>query len=93
MWTVVAVVADSKAPTTSARCSETGKAVTTTTTLMSASLGQQTGDTQVRRSRVRQPGPGRDEGGPGGVGREPQRQAWHWALAHRASDESLPSGR
>jgi hypothetical protein len=26
-------------------------------------------------------------------GPELQRQAWHWALAHRASDGSLPSGR
>ena len=24
---------------------------------------------------------------------ELQRQAWHWALAHRAGDGSLPSGR
>ncbi len=53
----------------------------------------ETGDTQVRRSRVRQPGPGRHEGGRSGAGRELQQRAWHWALAHRASDGSLPSGR
>jgi hypothetical protein len=52
-----------------------------------------TGDTQVRRSPVRQPGPDRHDGGRGGAGRELQRHAWHWALAHRASDGSLPSGR
>lgn len=28
-----------------------------------------------------------------GAGREMQRQAWHWALGHRAGDGSLPSGR
>jgi hypothetical protein len=28
-----------------------------------------------------------------GAGRELQWQAWHWALAHRAGDGSLPSGR
>jgi hypothetical protein len=51
----------------------------------------------VQRSRARQPGPCRpDEHGPagvGGTGRELQRRAWQWALAHRAGDGSLPSGR
>ncbi len=28
-----------------------------------------------------------------GAGRDLQRQAWHWALAQRAADGSLPSGR
>jgi hypothetical protein len=28
-----------------------------------------------------------------GTGRELQREAWQWALSHRASDGSLPSGR
>jgi hypothetical protein len=27
------------------------------------------------------------------VSRDLQRQAWHWALAHRADDGSMPSGR
>lgn len=50
----------------------------------------------VRRSRARRSGPeGREQGvaGLGGAGRELQRQAWHWALAQRAGDGSLPSGR
>ena len=32
-------------------------------------------------------------GGQGGASRDLQRQAWQWALAHRAEDGSLPSGR
>jgi hypothetical protein len=32
-------------------------------------------------------------GGQGGGGRDLQRQAWQWALANRAEDGSLPSGR
>jgi Protein of unknown function (DUF2637) len=37
----------------------------------------------------------RDEGpdSHGGAGRDLQRQAWQWALANRAGDGSLPSGR
>jgi hypothetical protein len=50
----------------------------------------------ARHPRARQPGPDGSEerpAGAGGAGRELQRQAWDWALAHRASDGSLPSGR
>ncbi len=56
---------------------------------------RETGDAAVRRSRARQFGLGvRDDGPAGrGGGRGLQRQAWHWAQAHRASDGSLPSGR
>ncbi len=47
--------------------------------------------------RPRQPssgaGPGERQVGSAGAGRDLQRQAWRWALAHRASDGSLPSGR
>ena len=42
-----------------------------------------------------QPGPGGSEKGPAGAGsagRDLQRQAWQWALANRAGDDSLPSG-
>jgi hypothetical protein len=55
-----------------------------------------TGDAAVRRTRVCQPGAsgsGQGPAGVGSVGRELQRQAWYWALAHRAVDGSLPSGR
>jgi hypothetical protein len=48
------------------------------------------------RLRAHRPGPGgsaQGSAGIGGSGRELQRQAWRWALAHRASDGSLPSGR
>jgi hypothetical protein len=48
------------------------------------------------RSRARRPGSGGRQQGVGGAGdpgRDLQRQAWQWALAHRASDGSLPSGR
>ena len=38
-------------------------------------------------------GSGEGLAGRGGAGKELQRQAWHWALAHRAGDGSLPSGR
>jgi hypothetical protein len=54
----------------------------------------ETGDPAVRRARARPPGPGGRAQGPaagaGGAGRELQRQAWHWALAHRGRDGSLP---
>ena len=54
-----------------------------------------TGEAAARSSPARQPGPGGSGTGPAvaGAGRELQRQAWHWALAHRAGDGSLPSGR
>ena len=54
-----------------------------------------TGDADAQRSRARQPGPGGGGMGPAGAGagRELQQRAWHWALAHRAGDGSLPSGR
>jgi len=58
--------------------------------------GQDAGDTTARRSHARRAvAAGREHGtdGVGGVGKELQRQAWHWALAHRASNGSLPSGR
>src|SRR6266516_1015419 len=54
------------------------------------------GDPAAGRSPTRHSGPGGRNQGPaghGGAGREFQRQAWHWALAHRAGDGSLPSGR
>ena len=54
------------------------------------------GPAAMRRQRVRQPGPGGREDDPGGRGdadRDLQRQAWQWALAHRADDGSLPTGR
>jgi hypothetical protein len=41
-------------------------------------------------SRVMPDGDGSGAGG--GVGRDLQRQAWRWALSHRAGDGSLPSG-
>jgi hypothetical protein len=56
----------------------------------------ESGAADGRRSRAHQPGPGGNKGGPagvGGAGRELQRQAWHWALAHQAGDGPLPSGR
>jgi hypothetical protein len=54
-----------------------------------------TGDAGIQRSRARQPRPGGSTPGPAGAaaGRESRRQAWHWALAHRANNGSLPSGR
>jgi hypothetical protein len=47
------------------------------------------------RPRYHSTGPDLGSGlvGHGGAGRDLQRQAWRWALAHRASDGSLPSGR
>ena len=54
------------------------------------------GDTVQRRSPAHHGEPGGSgEGlaGRGAAGKELQRQAWHWALAHRAGDGSLPSGR
>jgi hypothetical protein len=35
---------------------------------------------------------GEEPGTGGSAGRELQRQAWHWALAHCGGDGSLPSG-
>ena len=52
--------------------------------------------TSSPRWRVHRPGPGesaQSSAGTGGSGRELQRQAWRGALAHRARDGSLPSGR
>jgi Protein of unknown function (DUF2637) len=51
--------------------------------------------TVAGRSRARrsQGTHGDGPGGPCGAGKDLQRQAWHWAAAHRASDGSLPSGR
>jgi hypothetical protein len=54
------------------------------------------GDTGVGRSRARRSGAsGRAQGTAGldSPSRELQRDAWQWALAHRAGDGSLPSGR
>jgi len=54
------------------------------------------GDTVLRRSPAHHGEPGgsgEGQAGRGGAGKELQRQAWHWALAHRAGDGSLPSGR
>jgi hypothetical protein len=50
----------------------------------------------VQLVRRRPPGPRRRRevaGGQGDAGRDRQRQAWQWALANRAEDGSLPSGR
>jgi hypothetical protein len=47
----------------------------------------------VPRQSRHSSGAGRRREGAPGVGRDLQRQAWQWALAHRASDGSLPSGR
>src|SRR6266567_221575 len=55
-----------------------------------------TGDGGVQRSEGRRPSRGGPEQGPAGAGskgKDLQQQAWHWALAHRAFDGSLPSGR
>jgi Protein of unknown function (DUF2637) len=54
-----------------------------------------TGDAAVQGSRARKPRTGGSGAGPAesGAGRELQRRAWQWALAHRAGDGSLPSGR
>jgi hypothetical protein len=51
------------------------------------------GGASAGRSPARRPVLGEREQGIGGGGRDLQRQAWHWALANRASDGSLPSGR
>src|SRR5216683_1096750 len=56
---------------------------------------QQTGCSVAPQPRRDSSGPGRraeGSGAGGSAGRELQRQAWHWALAHRAGDGSLPSG-
>jgi hypothetical protein len=51
---------------------------------------------KVQRPRQHPSGPSEQSEGPGGQGgasRDLQRQAWQWALANRAGDGSLPSGR
>jgi hypothetical protein len=46
------------------------------------------------RHHPSRPGPPSEApGGRGGASRDLRRQAWQWALAHRAGDGSLPSGR
>jgi Protein of unknown function (DUF2637) len=53
-------------------------------------------DGDARRPRQRgleQGAPSAGPGGRGGASRDLQRQAWQWALANRAGDGSLPSGR
>jgi Protein of unknown function (DUF2637) len=42
--------------------------------------------------RSSSPASGNRRAGHGGAGRDLQRQAWHWTLANRAGDGSLPSG-
>jgi hypothetical protein len=54
------------------------------------------GDGTVRRLRRYPSGLSQDDegrGSHGGASRDLQRQAWQWALANRADDGSLPSGR
>ena len=56
---------------------------------------QQPTDSVAPRPRRHSSGAGRraeGSGASGSAGRELQRQAWQWALAHRAGDGSLPSG-
>jgi Protein of unknown function (DUF2637) len=55
---------------------------------------QAAGET-AKQTQYRAPGPDAGKGQPGraAAGRDLQQQAWQWALAHRASDGSLPSGR
>jgi len=58
-------------------------------------LSTHTGDGAAPRPPRHSSAAGRRGEGPAGgssAGRELQRQAWHWALAHRAGDGSLPSG-
>jgi hypothetical protein len=53
-------------------------------------------DRNMQRPRQHPSGPtphGEGPGGQGGASRDLQRQAWQWALANRAGDGSLPSGR
>lgn len=51
-------------------------------------------DERVQRLRQHRSGPHSEgTGGQGGAGRDLRRQAWQWALASRAEDGSLPSGR
>ena len=53
-------------------------------------------DGNVPRPRQHPSGPGEQSEGPGGRGgasRDLRWQAWQWALANRAGDGSLPSGR
>jgi hypothetical protein len=55
----------------------------------------QTGDDAAPRPPRHTSAAERRGEGPAGAssaGRELQRQAWYWALAHRADDGSLPSG-
>jgi hypothetical protein len=64
------------------------------TKLVSQMSGREDGGGEVppRRQPSSGAGPGKERAS-GGAGRDLQRQAWHWALAHRAADGSLPSGR
>jgi hypothetical protein len=58
--------------------------------------GPERRDSNAQRPRHRSSGPGpRSPGssGHGGTGRDLRWQAWQWALANRAGDGSLPSGR
>lgn len=50
-------------------------------------------DAAVRQQPTGLRRPGARSGGRGGVGGDLRRDAWQWALAHRAGDGSLPSGR
>ena len=58
-------------------------------------ISREADDESAPRPQRRSSGPGRVDGmaGTGGAGRDLQQRAWHWALAHRAGDGSLPSGR
>src|SRR6266851_4529212 len=52
------------------------------------------GNLQRPRQRPARVNPqGEGPGGQGGATRDLRRQAWEWALANRAGDGSLPSGR
>ena len=63
--------------------------------------GTQISRPQGRDATVQRPRPSSSEAGPagegpggrGGASRDLRRQAWQWALANRAGDGSLPSGR
>jgi hypothetical protein len=58
--------------------------------------GREAPDENAQRPRQHPSQPSAQGEGPGshgGAGRDLQRQAWRWALANRAGDGSLPSGR